>query len=62
MNEQYILAIDQGTSGTKSVIFTAHGELVAKGTAPLKWTLPTLQPIRLTFYSGQNHLDTFLLK
>lgn len=40
MQEQYILAIDQGTSGTKSVIFTSAGELVTKATAPLKSSFP----------------------
>lgn len=32
----YILAIDQGTSSTKTIIFDAVGKAVAKGAAPLK--------------------------
>ncbi|MEN9610746.1 MAG: glycerol kinase GlpK [Bacteroidota bacterium] len=36
MNPPYILAIDQGTSSTKSLIFNAIGEPIAKGVAPLK--------------------------
>jgi glycerol kinase len=35
MSDQYILAIDQGTSGTKAVIFDQQGQLVAKATEPL---------------------------
>ena len=38
--EQYILAIDQGTSGTKSVIFNSRGEIAAKATAPLASYFP----------------------
>ena len=33
---QYILAIDQGTSGTKAVIFDHTGAIVAKATEPLR--------------------------
>src|SRR5215216_3222507 len=33
---QYILAIDQGTSSTKTIIFDEHGKAVAKGVKPLK--------------------------
>ena len=40
MNDQYILAIDQGTFGTKTVIFTPNGELVIKATANLKSYFP----------------------
>ena len=32
----YILAIDQGTSSTKTLIFDAQGQAVAKGSEPLK--------------------------
>lgn len=32
----YILAVDQGTSGTKALIFNREGILMAKATAPLK--------------------------
>jgi len=34
--ETYILAVDQGTSSTKTIIFNATGEVVAKATEPLK--------------------------
>jgi len=40
MNEQYILTIDQGTSGTKIVIFNSSGDIVAKATASLKSYFP----------------------
>jgi glycerol kinase len=33
---KYILAIDQGTSSTKAIIFDEEGKLVAKGSEPLK--------------------------
>jgi glycerol kinase len=36
MSETYILAIDQGTSGTKAVIFDSQAQLVAKGFEELK--------------------------
>lgn len=36
MNKQYILAIDQGTSGTKTLIINEEGRLCAKATQPLK--------------------------
>jgi glycerol kinase len=36
MNQSYILAIDQGTSSTKSLIFNNLGQQVAKGSIPLK--------------------------
>ena len=32
----YILAIDQGTSGTKTILFDEEGKAVAKGHEPLK--------------------------
>ena len=34
-NSKYILAIDQGTSSTKTLIFDDKGEAITKGTAPL---------------------------
>lgn len=34
-SKQFILAIDQGTSSTKSLIFDAEGQAVARGTEPL---------------------------
>ena len=36
MKPSLILAIDQGTSSTKTIIFTAQGEVVAKATAILE--------------------------
>ncbi|MCU7550595.1 glycerol kinase GlpK [Chitinophagaceae bacterium LB-8] len=36
MNSAYILAIDQGTSSTKTIIFDEKGKPVARGTEPLK--------------------------
>lgn len=36
MNKQYIIAIDQGTSGTKTLIIDEEGKLCAKATEPLK--------------------------
>lgn len=35
MQKQYILAIDQGTSSTKTLIFDEQGKAVAKGSEPL---------------------------
>jgi glycerol kinase len=40
MSSDYILAIDQGTSGTKAVVFNANGQVVAKATEPLRSTFP----------------------
>ena len=40
MKNQHILAIDQGTSGTKTVIFDSDGQIVAKATEPLKSYFP----------------------
>ena len=34
--KQFVLAIDQGTSGTKSILFDEAGKLVAKGSVTLK--------------------------
>lgn len=34
--QQYILAVDQGTSSTKSLIFDERGQVVAKGSEPLQ--------------------------
>lgn len=36
MSTQYILAIDQGTSGTKTVVVDARGTILAKANEPLK--------------------------
>jgi len=36
MSKSYILSIDQGTSGTKAILFDEHGDIVIKTTAPLK--------------------------
>src|SRR6187401_184864 len=36
MNTQYILAIDQGTSGTKTLIIDEQGKICAKGSIALK--------------------------
>jgi len=36
MQRQYILAIDQGTSGTKTLVFDEQGKVCAKATEPLK--------------------------
>ena len=36
MNNSLILAIDQGTSSTKTIIFNAKGEVLAKATEVLK--------------------------
>ena len=40
MSNTYILAIDQGTSGTKAVVFDRTGRIVAKGTEPLASSFP----------------------
>ncbi len=39
-SDSYILTIDQGTSGTKTVIFNSKGEIIAKATEPLKSYFP----------------------
>ena len=36
MTNNYILAVDQGTSSTKCIIFDTHGKVMAKATEPLK--------------------------
>ncbi len=41
MSKSYILSIDQGTSGTKAIIFDEFGEVIIKTTAPLKSYYPT---------------------
>ena len=40
MSKSYILSIDQGTSGTKAIIFDELGNIVTKATAPLKSYYP----------------------
>jgi len=40
MNETYILAVDQGTSATKTVVFDTRGQIVAQATEPLKSYFP----------------------
>ncbi|MFC1635858.1 glycerol kinase [Planctomycetota bacterium] len=40
MNESYILAVDQGTSATKTVVFDTRGRIVAQATEPLKSYFP----------------------
>jgi glycerol kinase len=40
MSENHILAIDQGTSGTKTIIFDCRGRIVAKATQPLRSGFP----------------------
>ena len=40
MQDQHILAIDQGTSGTKAVLFDCEGRIAAKATSPLKSSFP----------------------
>ncbi len=40
MADQLILAIDQGTSGSKAVVFDTTGVIVAKATAPLQSIYP----------------------
>lgn len=41
MSKSYILSIDQGTSGTKAIIFDEYGKVVIKTTEPLKSYYPT---------------------
>ena len=36
MNKKYILAIDQGTSGTKTLVIDEQGNVRAKASVPLK--------------------------
>ena len=40
MNETFILAVDQGTSATKTVVFDTQGQIVAQATEPLKSYFP----------------------
>jgi glycerol kinase len=40
MQNSCILAIDQGTSGTKTVLFDGKGQIVAKAGSPLKSYFP----------------------
>lgn len=40
MSAEFILAVDQGTSGTKAVVFDAEGTVVAKATEPLTSLFP----------------------
>jgi len=40
MNETFILAVDQGTSATKTVVFDTRGRIVAKATQSLKSYFP----------------------
>ena len=40
MNETFILAVDQGTSATKTVVFDKCGRIVAKAAEPLKSRFP----------------------
>lgn len=40
MNETFILAVDQGTSATKTVVFDTRGRIVAQATQPLKSYFP----------------------
>ncbi|MCU0917871.1 MAG: FGGY family carbohydrate kinase [Planctomycetes bacterium] len=40
MDSRYILAIDQGTSGTKAVVFDGQGHVVAQATEPLQSCFP----------------------
>lgn len=41
MSKSYILSIDQGTSGTKAIIFDERGTVIIKTTEPLKSYYPT---------------------
>jgi glycerol kinase len=40
MSENFILAVDQGTSATKTVVFDTNGRIVAQATEPLKSYFP----------------------
>ena len=40
MDETFILAVDQGTSATKTVVFDTQGQIVAQATEPLKSYFP----------------------
>jgi len=41
MSDTFILAIDQGTSGTKTLVFDHEGRIVAKATEPLASSFPS---------------------
>ncbi len=41
MSSTFILAIDQGTSGTKAIVFDREGRLVARATEPLPSSFPS---------------------
>lgn len=53
MNVKYLLAIDQGTSSIKTVIFNSHGEVVYKYTELLRSYFPK------TGIARQNPLEMF---
>src|SRR5699024_8306348 len=38
--DSFILTVDQGTSGTKSLVFSEHGEFIARGSASLNSQYP----------------------
>jgi len=40
MNETYLIAVDQGTSGTKTVLFDRRGRIASKGSCPLISSYP----------------------
>ncbi len=42
MSNTFILAIDQGTSGTKAIVFDREGRMVANGTEPLASSFPSV--------------------
>ena len=46
MKSPYILAIDQGTSSTKTLLFDAEGQVIARGSVPLK-----------SYYSEGGHVE-----
>jgi glycerol kinase len=46
MKSAYILAIDQGTSSTKTLVFDQEGKVVARGSEPLK-----------TYYTEGGHVE-----
>ena len=39
-NERFLMAVDQGTSATKTIVFDTHGRIVAKATEPLESYFP----------------------
>ena len=40
MSSSFILAIDQGTSGTKAIVFDRNARIVAEATEPLASSFP----------------------